>query len=867
MYSFESEEIVNYVSARKTYDNRHSIEFVNEKCEDMEEVMQNLKKYLLRRTSQTGQYVTIPVKYKFGKGKIKGLQGRQIAVYGGLQSLQREVRQTICHEIYDDIDMNNAIGCILIGFCETNKINCDGIKHYVKNRDECLGKFMSKYKLSRDNAKKALIKILLGGGKFLKIKKTGETIEYENDQLAQMLYDDSVKIKNFLKTSEKYKSELDLVIKRRTKQGKAYNFEGSLLADIIFTEENKLLMKTINFLKKEKKSIKNIVLIFDGFQIPKTENCTGKDFLINLSEFVSKDTNYNIIFSKKEMTDMIDITKYDVNPDLDAEFEHKKYYCSTNTQCADIILDLIQNKVKNCADVIWMKRESIGVWTDDLKRIKNEIIDSILSNDFWHIDAKKGQLNKSYRDAEDIYKTIINKLFVDKKYRDDDFYFNIVNKIKNKIFFKDGYIELIDNGKWINRYYKDLQEEDKYTFVRINRKIPDFKKVTENAKKDLNDRILKPILGDETSVINYLSHYARAITANFEDKQGVITCSERDSGKGVITLLVKNTFGKYVGEISSDHFIIERMRAAHDAKKYAFLYEKRHCHILIANESTTGIGKNDIYWDGAVFKRFLSGGDTVEIRPLYENETCIKPHFRIFVMCNDVPPIKPADALTKLSIINFPHKFISEDEFNDIKEKLKEENAKLKTQKKALIKLNPNLRLTDPNIKSVCERSDVCDAFLLRVLESYKKIPVVDCPKVKQMTKDLILDMGEENAVINSMFQYTGLESDHVVLTDLRDALNENELLAIFNITKLKQKLRHIGGIESNHIKIPSDDGKDRNARGFTHIRMKVSEDENKGTGILDLSKPPPITPQITPTKKEEVFGVPPKKTARARKV
>src|SRR5574344_1710195 len=103
MYSFESEEIVNYVSARKSYDNRHSIEFVNEKCEDMEEVMQNLKKYLLRRTSQTGQYVTIPVKYRFGKGKIKGLQGRQIAIYGGLQSLQREVRQTICHEIYDDI--------------------------------------------------------------------------------------------------------------------------------------------------------------------------------------------------------------------------------------------------------------------------------------------------------------------------------------------------------------------------------------------------------------------------------------------------------------------------------------------------------------------------------------------------------------------------------------------------------------------------------------------------------------------------------------------------------------------------------------------------------------------------------------------
>ena len=101
-------------------------------------------------------------KSKNGKINIKYHQndnkGRNFADKGlSLQCLKRQIRQTICHEFYDDLDMVNAHPVILLHMCEENKIKTPFLKEYVNNRDQIL----KDTGLSRDEAKKLYLMLIV----------------------------------------------------------------------------------------------------------------------------------------------------------------------------------------------------------------------------------------------------------------------------------------------------------------------------------------------------------------------------------------------------------------------------------------------------------------------------------------------------------------------------------------------------------------------------------------------------------------------------------------------------------------------------------------------------------------------------------
>jgi hypothetical protein len=70
-----------------------------------------------------------------------------------LQTLPREIRQTISDEYYYDIDIKNCHPILLQKYAKTNKLNHDYIKIYNNLRDDLLKEYSTLYGVTKDDVK------------------------------------------------------------------------------------------------------------------------------------------------------------------------------------------------------------------------------------------------------------------------------------------------------------------------------------------------------------------------------------------------------------------------------------------------------------------------------------------------------------------------------------------------------------------------------------------------------------------------------------------------------------------------------------------------------------------------------------------
>jgi len=64
--------------------------------------------------------------------------------------------------------------------------------------------------------------------------------------------------------------------------------------------------------------------------------------------------------------------------------------------------------------------------------------------------------------------------------------------------------------------------------------------------------------------------------------------------------------------------------------------------LVWTNEIRTLSPKGEIYVDGNLIKRIVSGGDELEARGQRENPFSVRHEFTIFLNCNDLPLVRPA---------------------------------------------------------------------------------------------------------------------------------------------------------------------------------------------------------------------------------
>lgn len=785
--SFEAIETPSYKKGKIILDNWSEIKklFKNDKSLNLEKERQKLYQYLIKSKSDDLK-AKIPVSYHYSKGKKDC--SRQIVSGVGLQNLMREIRHTIAKDYYYDIDMVNSSPTLLLNYCIKSGYPYEAIQNYVMNRDELIKEYMNKFNLTPEKAKKdvkeAVIVLINGGHAICDIKWFAE-LEYEVFRFHR-------EIKNDPAYSIKYNKIIE------ANKGTKKSSIGSLITDIFFNIENECLLKCIQFLKKCDISIKHLALCQDGFMLPKDDFKLDEDFLKRMNKYVLETTGYYVKYSIKPMDDDIDISKFSL--DIEKKLKPEILIAKDDDDGAEILLKSLENEIFYCNNQIWIKTESDRVYVSELEQVENELINRCMS--LCILDEKGKSYSGKLAGAKSIVKTAINKISTRSQYRDAEFYERMILYTRDKIFFRNGYIKMPEMV-----CVNDENDEESITPVRIFRDLPNLDYIA--GEEIILNKILLPIFGTIEKVNNYLQHVSRAITGHIEDKQYCCLDGLRNSGKGVLTDLNHNTFCCYFGTTSANNFLMERNHTTEDAKKYSWLSQTKWARLLHTSEIKFDDEDKNIKIDGNLIKgKLASGGDYIEVRDLYQKTIRIKPLSKVFIMCNDLPPISPPDAVQTMSRFRMPNKFINSIEY----ENKKKSNTLLKCELEA-----------DEKIKDLVLDENICNIYLSLVLKAYQNNKVIDCVSVIEDTEELKADLGDEFSIIKQYFKF-GNNNDFILSNDLNKFHSSKHLK--LTITKLKSLLQFNGATENKHLPPATATTKRGELRGYIGVSFIPDEIE-----------------------------------------
>lgn len=377
-----------------------------------------IKKYLQR--SRNG---SVRVDYKQNDGK-----GRFCAVGSmSLQTIPREIRQTICKDYYIDIDMCNAHPIILQWLCMKNGFKCNELTNYIENRDALLKKVKFNGVYTKDKAKQVYLSLTNGG---IKDYQECDNIKEQDIHDIETLNDDLTRYKNEMIKLHRLFSQLDSngfnkVKERRKQANKDFNHEAAYMNTLLCDMENTLLQEMYNFFG----SPENAVLCFDGIMLR-----NDKTYDIGRCvDYIAKKYNMPLFkLSVKNMTEFIDMSKYNIPKyeyfrlDYYADFRNlikaDEIYIEWLKEWSDNSLKLIENDGKayfitrNKRVVIFSdKTKEIR---DEWKPIKIEDVEKALKVKIktkniyydYHFHQKYKKMKKKERDELNISKEELNKL-------------------------------------------------------------------------------------------------------------------------------------------------------------------------------------------------------------------------------------------------------------------------------------------------------------------------------------------------------------------------------------------------------------------------------------------------------------------------
>ena len=265
---------------------------------------------------------SVRVEYKLARSIVGKLgYGRLYGTRGSLETLEREIRGTLCEEFYHDIDVKNAHPVILHQYAKTKySREMPAVKQYCDNRDACLNAISP----NRDEAKTAFLKVMYGGKceyPFL------ANYEKEVSSFARMLG-----------AQEEY-AEL---VRHLRKQDK--NVYASLLALILQTEERHIMLAMKSSLEKQGWSVD--VLAYDGVMVRKNPE-------IKLTDEMLREVEKDILIATGYVVELVDkaFEKYEVPADAGEivpkvsmekyretkqRFEENHFYYSENNTIAEV---------------------------------------------------------------------------------------------------------------------------------------------------------------------------------------------------------------------------------------------------------------------------------------------------------------------------------------------------------------------------------------------------------------------------------------------------------------------------------------------------------------------------------------------------
>ena len=291
---------------------------------------------------------------------------------------------------------------------------------------------------------------------------------------------------------------------------------------------------------------------------------------------------------------------------------------------------------------------------------------------------------------------------------------------------------------------------------------------------------------------------SRALAGESLDKLWAVVIGNRNSGKSLIDIFLKLTFGEYVKPVSSNNLVKQSKFGVQDEGRKNYWYTDFE-YVRLAISLELDYDKKDVF-DGNIIKRtFGSGGDQVEVRRLFKDSRFITSDSTLIVLCNDFPTVVPADALETCIKFNSTVQFVTKEH---IEQRKKDGASKFELSQ---------YRVGDDRIKEEYIRT-------VKWMDSLIHI-IVDSYKTTKVPRDRITTVDESPllvVMISRYFEITKYEKDRITNKEIDQWIDDYNISA--SSLKVKQQLIAAGAIQFN-IK-----GK----RGLKCIKLRTVENDDE---------------------------------------
>ena len=745
-----------------------------------------------------------------GRYYIKNINKKDYYCY---QICYNRVRRLLVNGCNKSIDIENSHIQILknIGyFLKIPNYILEILNEYCVNRSKYLEDLQIEYSCDRKTAKEFFLILVYGGSYDTWIQNNRLNNKINNKTDFMKKFESSL---DFLK---KEINRLDVMIRfkeieSKINKKKDYKIEKAALAIFIQEIESKIMSVVSSFVQSF--GCIERARIHDGILYDDPNDISNDELLDNINKKVMNELGLNIPFAYENM--------HPTEDDIKWYNQHKDFLLSQNPNCEEYIIETGYDRdaaeyvikkhkgmYKSCKGEYFVKHNNIWISSkSNPENFKNIIENHIADTNIIYAVGNEGKYrsySQSIKNINNCYKAMFIKAFEE----DPDFYNNMIMSNKTYLPFLDGIYSFKDK-----KLYKYEDKPDIIFTKKINRNFPIY---NEDDIKKVYNKILKPILSDETKLDYFLHCLSRALAGYVEDKKWYSWVGFRNCGKSVLTLLLQNCFNGFVGTFNADQLIYNKHGNSDVARAMSWIIPHKDKRLLISNEIKEDDDNENKKFDkivirGDLTKKLISGGkDMIDVRADFGKEHLqITPQFTMILCSNSSPDSNPQNALDTLETILFNSKFVDNDE---------------------LIKINDAFKKKDNTIENDIRDPKVIDAFTLIVLDKFKD-EREKTPEVVKEDTAISKENGGQNIDEFLASNFTTIKNNNEDfrwhMSEIKDLLKRyNYKIGVSSIIQKFKTLR-LGEYDPKHIK---KGGKQSSGFKYLQINEKVFENTNEET-------------------------------------
>ena len=572
------------------------------------------------------------------------------------------VKAVVCSSHYTDCDISNCHPVLIVQMCEQHGLPCELLKRYIEQRSTLI----AETGLKKSTFKKLFFSCVLyhpqctEGQLARKLKKFG--LDREPELFTQLRSEMCTASEHLLSLYPCYVEAAE-----DSKGASYFNLPGTAFSLMIQTAEKRCILALYDYWTRQ--SVHCGALIHDGLHVDK--DAATDAHLQPASDYIYTHTGYRVQLEYKQ---------WEAHPAYE-----QAVIVNDAMDCLAHVQGLLEGRIVRCDQRVWF-RDSTHQWHADEKDVLRLIANAVSHMHIFGHDAAHC-LHSISRNTQSqcgvgSMLTVAKQVFATAP-ECPSFIDDIRRENVGKLCFSDGYWDFEKAA-----FVPDMID----TLARVPIAFP------ARVQSDIDEvdrRVIDPILGELRD--SMLTWFSRGVAGHVTDKAFGMWLGERNSGKSVLIGLLELALGReLVMTLNAETFMVKHNADPDTSKALGFLLQCEHARLVFTNECEVD-GQKKL--NGALLKKFASGGDSITARALYQNACTFKLAGRLCMAANDAPDITPADAVQTLDYFQCPRVFVRLDDER--------------------VKTDPMYMAQDDTIKAYCCEESVRAAMIHLLLDAY----------------------------------------------------------------------------------------------------------------------------------------------------